>query len=162
VATAGLGPFSGLTDQQVTSYGAVYDTEAGAENAVDSTLDLFDLCGDEYKDEVERLAKARLAVIGIDLGIFADIDVSLEEADAEPRGDQALAYRLQVKVGIPGADQKFTLDVSVMRVGRVVGAIMYASFGDVNTEEESTFADQLVVNMTAADEQLSEIPEDGE
>jgi hypothetical protein len=97
--------------------------------------------------------------VGIDLGIFADLDVSVEEVDAEPLGDQSRAFRAQVKVSLPGDDQSFTLDVAAVRVGRVVGVVTYAGFGDHNAAEEKSFGDKIVANMTAADGRLAVAPD---
>ena len=119
----------------------------------------MDRCGDEYKDRVEKIARARLSVIGIDVGIFTSIHVSLEEATANPLGDQSRTYRLEVKVSLPGPDQSFTLDVAVVRVGRVVGAITYAGFGDHNADEEAALGDVFVAKMRAGNGDLGVVPE---
>ena len=73
--------FVGPSSEQAISFAAIFAEEVDSAAAIAGTAGLVDECGDEYKDEVERLAREQLSALGLDLGLFADIDVSLEERD---------------------------------------------------------------------------------
>lgn len=153
------GSFVGPLDQQVASYAAVYQTTEGAVNEMQTIAAMVSRCEEEYKDEVEESAKERLSVLGIDLGVFADMDVSLDEVEAGPLGDESKLYRVNVSVGVPGPDQSFTLDVTVVRVGRVVSAVTYSGYGELDADEERSLNETLVGKMTAANDRLSVAPD---
>jgi hypothetical protein len=145
---------SGGIQQQLLSYGAIYRDPDDAQSALDATGDLVDQCRDEFEDEVRRLAEQELEALGIDLGIFADIDASIDELDVDLDADGAVAYRVEVTVGIPGADQHFTLDVFLVREGRAVGAATYATFGEPNIGDEALITETLISHAAEAEEEL--------
>jgi hypothetical protein len=144
----------GPLDQQVASYAAAYPVTEAAADEMQTIAGMVERCEDEYKAEVEQSAKERLSVLGIDLGIFADIDVSLDEVDVASLGDESNAYRVHVSVSVPGPDQSFTLDVTVVRVGRLVGAVTYSGYGELDVEEEQRINETLVDKLSAADDRL--------
>ena len=146
--------FEGGNGQLVLSFGAIYQTVAGAEAAVQNTRTLVDVCDDEFHDTVEQVAREEAARLGIDLGVFANIDVSIDELDLPVVGDSSVVYRLHVFVGVLGVGQTFTLDVQMLRQGRTVGVFTYAGFGGLNEGEEVTVGAALLENATAVEVRL--------
>jgi hypothetical protein len=153
-ATATGDALSGGLQQQLLSFGAIYHDPDEAQSALEDTRVVVDRCREEFEDEVRRLAEQELQALGIDLGIFADIDASIEEMDVDLDADGGLAYRVAVTVGIPGADQHFTLDVFLVREGRAVGAVTYATFGQPNLGDEALITESLIDHTGEAEEML--------
>lgn len=148
--------YIGPSNEQALSFAAIFEDEADSATAIDGTRELVDECGEEYKDEVERLARDELSALGVSLGLFADIDVSLVERDVPAPVDESAAYRVQVKIGIVGTDQRFTIDVIVSRWGRTAVGLVYAVFGEPNELEEGAIAEALLARAATVDEQLPE------
>ena len=136
------------------SFGAIYPDEAAAEAALDKAPDLVDRCEDEFKETAREVASNLLDALGMDLGTFADIDVSIEPVDIADLGDQSLAYRLLVSVGILGNDQHFTLDVAAVRDGRTVGGATYTTFGEPLVDDEAMVFEKLSQKVAAVEEDL--------
>lgn len=153
-ATDRTGPIAGPGGAQVISFGAIYETEGRAAGALDDTQDLVARCEGDFKDAARRVVDSELDALGIDLGIFADIDVSLYEMELEPVAVDTRAYRLQVTVRIPGADQKFTLDVMLVREGRTVGAVTYAAFGEPDQQDETFVLSAAAGKLSTVDDRL--------
>ena len=61
---------------------------------------------------------------------------------------------MEVTVGIPGADQHFTLDVFLVREGRAVGATTYATFGEPNIGDEALITEALIDHAAEAEGHL--------
>jgi hypothetical protein len=154
VVTESSKTYEGLREQQVASFAGVYREDWEAASAVSATRETLDRCEDEFRDVVRSLAEDRLEALGIDLGFLADIDVNLGERQGAGLGDSSAAYRMEVKVGLPGADQRFTLDVLVISEGRVGAAMTYATFGSPDEEEEAEIARSLLDNSAAVEAQL--------
>jgi hypothetical protein len=159
-ATAQGDALTGGLQQQVISFAAIYRDAADAQAALDGTGDLIDQCEDNFKDEVKRLAEDELQALGIDLGIFADINVSIDEQDVDLDADGDVAYRVAVTVGIPGADQHFTLDFFGVREGRAVGTVFYATFGTPNIGDEAAITSTLIAHAAEAESELPPVDEE--
>lgn len=145
----------GPAGQQLITYGAVFPDEAAAAASLDAVGRLIDDCKEDFKEEVRRLAAEQLDALGIDLGFFADIDVSLERTEVPAVGDDQRAYRLQVTVGVLGEDLEFTVDASVIRSGRTGGGLVFAAFGEPSRGDQQAALRLLLVNkMEAAGEEL--------
>lgn len=144
----------GPAGQQVLTYGAVFPDEATAAASLDAVGRLIEECETDFKDEVGRLAAEQLDALGIDLGFFADIDVSLTPAEVPEAGDDLRAYRLQVTVGVLGQDREFTVDVAALRSGRIAGGLVFAAFGEPSGPQQAALRRLLLAKMEAADAEL--------
>jgi hypothetical protein len=157
-ATSTGDTLTGGLQQQLTTFGAVHADPAAAQEAIDRTAVIVEACGDEFETEVRRIANEQIEALGIDLGIFADIDVGISPTEPPVDAEGSAAYRVGVTIGLIGGDQRFTLDVFLLREGRAIGAATYAAFGLPNTDEEATIAAALHEQVTEAEAQLPASP----
>jgi hypothetical protein len=155
-ATAESDPYVGPGDQQAFNHAAVYRTTADASAGITGTQEILDRCEDEFRETVERIAKEELDRLGIDLGFFAKIDVTIGNYDPPPAGDELLGYRLNVTVDLVATKQQYNLDVIFVREGRVVSALMLGGFGVVHPEAEASLLEKSTVKLAAAEEALPE------
>lgn len=155
VATASGDGLKGPLGQQVTSYSAVFETEGAAQAAIDGTREIVTRCTSEFKSEIKAIAERESAALGVDLGIFADINVDVGEREDVPAiGDGSVSYRAEVNVDILGNNINFTLDVTLLRSGRVAAAMTYAQYGEPKEEDETAVTSALLGKAEAAEEQL--------
>jgi hypothetical protein len=146
LATARSPSFQGPEKQQAQSFAAIYASESEAQAVVEGTRDIVDRCGDEFKDTLKDAAEDQLEALGISVGFFASVDVSLEDHNDPPLGDGSAGYRVRVEVSAAGSSQKFTVDYGILRKENVVAASQYAAFGEVNEDEELAIARALLAS----------------
>jgi hypothetical protein len=150
VAAAQSLSFQGPDKQQVQSFAAIYGGSDDAQKAVDGTQDIADRCGDEFKDTLKGLAEGQLSAFGVDVGVFAGIDVGIIQLNDPPLGEASTGYRVHIEVSIAGSSRgKFTIDYRVFRQGNIAAAVLYAASGDPGAAEENAI-DQAIVNKAAA------------
>jgi hypothetical protein len=157
-ATSSGDTLTGGLEQQLTTFGAVHQDPAAAQAAIEATTEIVDRCDDQFENEVRRIANDQIEALGIDLGIFADIDVGISPTEAPVETEGSAAYRVGVTVGLIGGDEHFTLDVFLLREGRAIGAATYATFGLPNTDDISAVATTLRDNARAAEDSLPPLP----
>ncbi|MEO8457032.1 MAG: hypothetical protein ABI559_04400 [Chloroflexota bacterium] len=133
---------------QVTSYAAIYRTADDAQHAIDGTREILGRCQDDYKSAVEKIADDALTALGVNLGFLSSIDVTLDELP-QSTADGSVFYRLEAKVNLPGDDLHYTLDATVVRVGRVVAADTYYAAGEGGAPADGDITAALV--RSAAD-----------
>ncbi|MEX0682484.1 MAG: hypothetical protein WD904_14650 [Dehalococcoidia bacterium] len=155
-ATAESEAFTGPLDEQVLEHIAIYETADDAGAGLESTQDLRERCEDEFKDAVEQVAQNELDRLGIDIGVFGSIDVTIGGYDPPAAGDEIIGHRLNVDVDLVVTRQQYNLDVMVVRVGRVVAALLYGRFGEVNPEAEGLLLERVTDKLSATDEALPE------
>ena len=142
--------FQGPDKQQAQSFAAVYGTTNDAQKAIDGLHDIADRCGDKFKDTLKRLAEDQLSALGVDLGVFAGVDVGMDRLDDPPLGDASTGYRVRVEVSVAGSTQgKFTIDYRMFRRDKLTAAVLYAAFNDLNSGEEQSI-DQAVLEKAGA------------
>ncbi len=151
LATARSEAFIGQRDQQMQTFGAVYASESEAQAAVDGTAGLVERCGDEFKEVLKQAAKDQIEALGIDIGFLGRIDVALEERDATSAADESAGYRIFVEVSAVGQSQSFSVDFLVLRAGRVVAALQYATFGSVDESDEASIEATLLSSAKQAE-----------
>lgn len=156
VATAQSDPFVGPGDRQVFNHAAIYESTADASAGMASTQAILDRCEDEFNDVVEQVAKDELDRLGIDVGLFTNIDITIGNYDPPPAGDELLGYRMNVSVNLVLTKQEYNLDVIVVREGRVVGAVMFGTFGAINSNDEALLLERVTGKLSAAEEALPE------
>jgi hypothetical protein len=157
-ATSTGDTLSGGLEQQLTTFGAVHADPDAAQAAIDRTAVIVEVCGDEFEAEVRRIANEQIEALGIDLGIFADIDVGISPTEPPVEGEGSAAYRVGVTIGLIGGDQRFTLDVFLLREGRAIGAATYATFGLPNTDDQAAIGNTLLEHVREAERRLPPSP----
>lgn len=150
LATASSSSYLGTRDQQVQTFAAIYTTQPEAETAIGATRGVVDRCGDEFKDVLRLAAEDQLEALGISPGLFASINVQLEERQPPPIGESAAAYRVQVSVSALGTSESFTVDYVAFQSGRLVAAFLHATFGAVDAGEQAAIAEALRDSAIAA------------
>ncbi|HUF53531.1 MAG TPA: hypothetical protein VMR52_07130 [Dehalococcoidia bacterium] len=155
-ATAESDPFLGPGDQQIFNHAAIYKTAEEASAGIADTQAVLDRCEDEFKEVVERIARDELERLGIELGLFSSIDVTIAYIDPPAAGDEILGYRMNVTVDLVIARQEYNLDVAFLRVGRVAGAVMLGTFGSINLSNQVSLLDRAEARLAGAEEALPE------
>jgi hypothetical protein len=103
---------------------------------------------------VEGVARDELERLGLDLGIFARIDVSIATYDPPEAGEEIAGYRMNVEVDLIATRQQYNLDVMVVREGQLLGALLYGKFGEVNPDAEALLLERATAKLAATDQEL--------
>lgn len=154
-ATASSPSFATSDQRSVQSFSAVYASAETAATAVSALDAKVERCRDDFLDEIRRLAKEEIKASGLDLGPFADIDVSLEQVPLDDTGDEAVIYQIEVDVSVFGTQVGFNTDVALIRRGQVISALVYSAYTPTATAEEKALLVLALERLTAATEKLS-------
>ncbi|HET8943555.1 MAG TPA: hypothetical protein VFO59_02115 [Dehalococcoidia bacterium] len=155
VATASSPAFGTADQRSAQSFAAVYESEEDASGAVSDLDARVQDCRDDFLAEVKRLAETEIEATGLNLGPFADIDVSIEQEALDSTGDQANIYHVEVTVSVFGTDRQFNADITLVRNGQVISVLVYSAYGPVKTPEGEALLALLLGRLSAANEKLS-------
>ncbi len=156
VATADSGAYVGALDDQLVNLAGIYRTADDASAALVGTRDLRIRCEGEFEEAVEKVARDFLDDLGIDLGFFSTINVAITDYDPTPVGDEIIGYRMHVNVNLVLASQQYNLNAIVAREGRVVGALLYGRFGQLNDNAEAGLLELMASKLSAVNASLPE------
>lgn len=156
VATADSGAYEGTLDEQLVNLAGIYRTADDASEALAATRDLRNRCEGEFREAVEQVARDFLGALGIDVGFLATIDVVIADYEASPVGEESAAYRMQVTVNLVLTRQQYNLHAIAVREGRVVGALIYGRFGQLNDNAEVELLRLMESKLSAANASLPE------
>jgi hypothetical protein len=151
-ATATSASFETADQRGAQSFSAVFETAELAGDALVALDTRVESCREEFLDAVRDVAEEEIESQGINPGPFADIDVAIERAPLAGVGEEASVYQVRVKVSILGADREFSADVALVRKGRVVGALLYSAYRQIQDEEERAFLNLLIMRLEASDD----------
>ena len=153
-ATASSPSFTTVERRSAQSFSAVFESGDLAGDAVEDVNATVDRCHKQFLDAVRKIAEEELESQGLDLGPLADIDVEIESGTPPAAGDQSLWYEVQVSVSVLGAKQEFNADIILVRDGRVVGVLLYSSYGPIDGAEEMAFLKLVTDRLAEAEEEL--------
>ncbi|HET9477668.1 MAG TPA: hypothetical protein VFP63_09285 [Dehalococcoidia bacterium] len=154
-ATASSPAFGTVDRRSAQSFAAVYESEDDASGAVSDLDARVESCRDDFLDEVRRLAEKEIEDTGLNLGPFADIDVSIEPEALDGTGDEAIIYHVGVDVSVFGTDREFNADITLVRNGQVISVLVYSAYGPTQTPEGEALRALLLGRLTAANDKLS-------
>lgn len=146
--------FQGPDERRAGSAVAIFGTEAQAQDALDTVEETAERCRPDLLEAIDSAAREEASERGFDLGIFADVNVDIDDHNIESLGDQTLAYRAHVEIGVIGISAEYTLDVILVQEGRLVGVLLYSNFGDLDEAEERETAETMAAKLTITDEAL--------
>jgi hypothetical protein len=151
-------PYDGTEERMATFLTAAYQEEAAATAAFDGLDLLVERCRPEFLEAIDEAARQEAEERGFGLGPFGRVDVALDDQEFIPLGDQSQTLRVFVEVRVLGIGTDFTLDIIAVRVGRMMGAMTYSNFGDLDPVEEELIARDMTAKLAAADATLPEVP----
>ena len=146
--------FQGPDERRAGSGVAIFETEAQAQDSLDTVDETAERCRPDLLEAIDTAAREEASERGFDLGIFADVNVDIDDHDIEAVGDQTLAYRAHVEIGVIGISAEYTLDVILVQEGRLVGVLLYSNFGDLDPVEELEIAETMTAKLAATDASL--------
>lgn len=158
-ATDAALPYNGTEARMATFITAAFQDEQTAITAFDGLGPLVDRCGPELLQAIEETARREAAELGFDLGPLGRVDVTIDDHEFVQLGDQSQALRVLVEVRVLGIGTDFTLDIIVVRAGRMMGTMTYSNFGKLDTVEEQNIARTMTGKLSDADAMLPEIAE---
>jgi hypothetical protein len=153
-ASAQSETFGGPDERETRSFAATFASEAEATAAMTAVKAMVARCRDEYLDALNAAAEARLDALGIDLSILGGIEVSLDDVQLDVSADELLGYRGEVGVHVVGYNRDYTLDIAVLRAGRMMGVLTYSAYDGIDGAEESQIAGAFSLRLREADESL--------
>ena len=153
-ATDDAPPYDGTEERMATFITAAFREELTAIEAFDGLDSLVDLCRPELLEAIEETTRREAAERGFGLGPFGRVDVTLGDHDFIPLGDQSQALRVLVEVRVLGIGTDFTLDIILVRTGRMIGTMTYSNFGDLDEIEEEAIARAMTDKLTDSDARL--------
>lgn len=155
-AFAGPDAYEGREDEQLLNSAGIYRTEEEASATVAGTRDLLERCRDEFEEVVDRVARDTLDDLGINVGPFTGIEITIIEYDPPAAGDEIAGYRMSVTVSLVVASQQYNLDVIVVREGRAAGMLTFGKFGTPSPATEEMLLEALTGRLQETDEALPE------
>lgn len=155
-AFAGPDAWEGRRDEQLVNSAGVYRTTEEASETVAATRDLLERCQDEFEEAADQVARDTLDDLGISVGPFTSIDITITEYDPPEAGDEIIGYRTNVTVSLVVVSQQYNLDVMVVRQGRAVGMLTFGLFGVPSSETEAMLLELLTGRLAETDEALPE------
>jgi len=152
-ASAQSGDFTGPEEQEVSSDASAFSDEGSAQEAIKTARSLLSRCSDELVTASEKLFRDLLEQ-EVGAGVVERLGVTFEELTAPNFGDDAVAYRLTVKVTVLGLPLEIKIDFLGIRVGRMLGGLSYLAVDTLNFAEEQGLARTLTEKLEEADASL--------
>jgi len=149
VATQESNEFTGPLGQQVSSDAEIFKNDEAAVAAFDEVSAAISRCRDELLPAFEMAYRQGFEQGGGDLTTL-QLTVTFEELDYAVLGDGTYAYRLAGNGSSAAGPITFTVDFVTVRVSRIVGGLVYASFGAPDMLEQQTIADKIANKLTLA------------
>jgi hypothetical protein len=146
---------TGPERQIVRSDASVFAGAEAAQGTFEANRMLFAQCGDELVAALDADLRRRAAHDGLPPDAV-QLQISFQDLGLPSVGETGMMFRIAGTVTGPAGSSEFAVDFIAFRHGRMLGGVIYTTFGALHPEEEQQIAQIAAAKLQTANASLEQ------